>query len=552
MLKKLSLLMSLLLAFSGLYAKDIVIYQTTDMHGHFFSRPDKQGNEFGGFARLSALLQATPQSYLLFDSGDFSSGAYEANQSQGAYSIDLMNKMGYTALTVGNHDSDFGDKGLSKMLNRFQGDVLAMNMSNIAGLAAGKQKAHAVYNVDGIRVGVIGVAMDGSGSERMKIVNAPSSKDFEKELQALQEQHVDVIVILAHDSMLAGEDVSKDKRTNILGPLEQTPSFYEIDLMLGGHAHTQRLVGKIANEKGQGPWLVEGGPYMGSVTKVVVHKDDQTGVISVDEPRFITLNGAEDEQIKKYLDSIRDHSLDERTYAVVPTLITKYPAPEKADRAPSVARLMADQMYKAIYKQEKIDLAAYSLNSTRSDYKPGRLSGRYFAEMAPYEEHAGSFDISGEHLLRAMTESIGFRDGKCFSVYGYSKNVHIEFTCNEGKDVVLDNVTINGKKVVPGNKYRMAMLTHLPRGFYEGKPFQILRDGAEDDGSVIKHYREVTSSAMLFNVIKQMKEDQGKEVPDFVAPSDVQIVQNDSGSTEEVAQSFEKAFKEKNKAKKRK
>lgn len=522
-MKRIFLLISLLLLISGIQAKEIVVYHTTDMHGHYFSRNDKDNNPFGGFARLKTLLNNTPQPYLLLDSGDFSSGSYEANLSGGKYSVNLMNKMGYKALTIGNHDSDFGDKGLGKMLSGFKGDVLAMNMYDFR-IPGKKVKPHAIYKINGIKVGVIGIAMDGSGSERMKIVNAPKTEEFENEIKTLKRKGANVIIVLTHDSLLSGDNISKDKKTNILAPMEQAQNFGDVSLMLGGHAHTQTLVGKITDAEGRGPWILESGPYIGNVTKIVINKDDKTGEITVNKPEFIKLDGPEDPKIKAYLDSIRVTELDNTTYAYVPNLITKYPAPTQADRAPAVARLMADQMYKKITatNSEKLDLTAFSLNSTRSDYKPGELTGRYFAEMAPYEEHSGTFNISGEHLLRAMLESIGYRDGKCFSIYGYSKNVHISFICNDGEPI-LQNVTINGEKVTPEKTYRMAMLTHLPRGFYEGKPFQIMSSEAVDDGTIIKHYRDITVAAMLFGVIEQMKQEQNKEIPDFVAPKDIQI-----------------------------
>ena len=537
MYKKIFLFLSLLLLISGTWAKEIVIYHTTDMHGHYFSRADKNGNDVGGFARLATVLKNTPQPYLLLDSGDFSSGSYEANLSGGKYSTDLMNMVGYTALTIGNHDSDFGDAGLSKMLADFKGDILAMNMSDLH-IPNKKIKPYAIYKVDGIKVGVIGVAMDGSGSERMKIVNAPTTEEYEKQIKTLKRKGAKVIIVLAHDSMLAGDNISKDKRTNILAPIEQAKNFGDVSLMLGGHAHTQTLVGKIYDEEGRGPWVLESGPYMGSVTKIVINKDNLTGKITINQPEFIKLDGDEDAETKSYLDSIRETKLDNTLYAVVPELITKYPAANKIDRAPSVARMMADQMYKKIKEedpQDPVDLTAYSLNSTRSDYKPGKLTGRYFAEMAPYEEHSGTFDISGEHLLRAMLESIGYRDGNCFSVYGYSKNVNIFFICDKDNPEIL-SVTINDKEVDPEKTYRMGMLTHLPRGFYEGKPFQIMESDAIDDGTVIKHYRDITSSAMLFGIIEQLAEEQNKEVPDFVAPKDIQIsgIVSQKSATEKV------------------
>ncbi len=523
MSRKIFILTSLILLVSAVSAKEIVVYHTSDMHGHYFSREDKQGNQFGGFARLASLLQSTPQKFILLDSGDFSSGSYEANLSGGKYSITLMNKMGYTATTIGNHDSDFGDIGMGKMLEGFKGDILAMNLFNLE-IPGKKVKPHEIYNVEGIKIGVIGVAMDGYGLEKMKIVNTFTTQDFEDEISAVKKEGAQVIIVLAHDSMLEQSNISVDKRTKILEPIKHAPSLKDVSLLLGGHAHMQTLIGKLNTPEGLGPWVIESGPYMESVSKVVISQNDKTGEITIHQPEFIRLDGAEDPEIKAYLKSIRVNELDDKLYAHVPKLITKYPAPEQADRAPGVARMMADQMFQKISKFEKVDLTAFSLNSTRSDYNPGNLTGRYFAEMTPYEEHSGTFNIGGEHLLRAMLESIGFRDGKCFSVYGYSKNVHITFSCNDGKPK-LEKVTINGKTVNPKKTYRMGMLTHLPRGFYEGKPFQIMPSDAIDDGTIIKHYREITSAAMLFGIIEQARQEQGKDVPEFIAPQDIQVEQ---------------------------
>ncbi len=526
MIKKCSLGLVLLLCACVLWAKDIIIYHTTDMHGQYFGTTDKAGNPVGGFARLSNVLKNAPKPFLLLDSGDFSSGSHEANISNGKYSIDLMNRMKYTALTIGNHDSDFGDKGLGKMLSRFKGDVLAMNVANLP-MTGKSVKPHALYNVKGIKVGVIGVAMDGSGSEQMGIRNTPSTEEFEAQIQALKQKGAEVIVVLTHDSLITDGTVSVDKRSNILGTLEKAPSFSQIDLLLGGHAHTQTAPTRLAGADGKGPWALEDDAYLKSISATVVHKDDKTGQITVNQPYFIKLDGAEDPAVKRYLNSIRVKSLDENIYAVVPTLITKYPSAEQADRAPGVARLFAEQMYNAIKDQEPLDLAAFSLNSTRSDYKPGEMSGRYFAEMTPYKEHAGTFDITGEHLLRAMNESLGFRNGRCFSVYGYSPNVRATILCDkQAQKATLQKATINGVKIDPAKTYRMAMLTHLPQGYYEGKPFKVVDPSDPQKNVIIKHYYQLTNSDMLFNVIEEFRKQQGVKIPLFIAPSDVQIKEN--------------------------
>ena len=69
----------------------------------------------------------------------------------------------------------------------------------------------------------------------------------------------------------------------------------------------------------------------------------------------------------------------------------------------------------------------------------------------------------------------------------------------------------------------MAMLTHLPQGYYEGKPFKVVDPANPQKNSIIKHYYTVTNADMLFGAIDQFKKEQGTDIPTFVAPSDVQI-----------------------------
>ena len=527
-----SLLPAMILLALSAQGKDVIIYHTSDTHGHYFSRPDENGIPFGGFARLESFLQQSEHPFILLDSGDFSNGSEEANSSKGAYSIYLMNnvgktnknfkKSGYTALTIGNHDTDSGDKRLKTLLSNFKGDVLA---SNLTGLSVPNNpiKKSAIYEVDGIKIGVIGVALNGVGTERMQIT-APREEVLLSEINKLKEQKADVLVVLAHDSMME-TGVSEDKKTVLLSQLKNYEGFADVDLLLGGHAHKQ-FIKRAEENKDSTPWMVESRSYVEGITQILIHKDDTTGEVTIGTPQYVALYMPEDPGIKQYLDLIRKDSLDKTVYAFVPQRIPKYPE-DSADRAPARARMMAEKMYQEIKSKEPgLDLAAYSLNSTRSDLNAGKLTGRALAELVPYDEHAGTFDITGLHLKRAVTESSQYdKDFGCFSVYGYSDNVRISFTCGKnGKNIRLDKMTINGEEVKNSKVYRMAMLTHLPRGFYEGKPFEVLPQNIPDDGTVIKHYRDATSSALLFSIVDKMREE-GTAL--FLAPTDVQITQLD-------------------------
>lgn len=299
MFQRILLFLSLFIFSVAAEAKEIVIYHTTDIYGSFAGQTDEEGNQYGGFARLAALIKETKQPYLLLDSGDFNSN--QAVFSEGAYTIDLMNKVGYNAITLGNHDAAFNSEGLADVLSNFHGDILAMNVTGI-NMPKKQIKENNIYKVGGIKVGVIGVARGDSDSD-VKI-NTPSTADFEEQIQTLKGNGAEVIIILAHDSMLNKENIPENKKSNILQSIINTASFGELSLMLGGHALTPVLVGRLTNKDTKGPWILESAPYLQSVTKIVIDKDKKTGKISVKEPQFIKLNGKEDKKIKRYVDLI--------------------------------------------------------------------------------------------------------------------------------------------------------------------------------------------------------------------------------------------------------
>ena len=152
-MKKQVLLLALFLVAGGLFAKTTVIYHTSDTHGFYYP---KQGQ--GGFAALASVLKQGPQPYLLLDSGDFANGTAEAKNSKGIKSVQLMNKVGYQATTIGNHEFDFKEAALAPMFKELNFPVLAANFVDVkTNTYPENVKPYEIFDVDGVKVAVIGL-----------------------------------------------------------------------------------------------------------------------------------------------------------------------------------------------------------------------------------------------------------------------------------------------------------------------------------------------------------------------------------------------------------
>ena len=114
---QISFLLCLALSFAfSLFAQDtkeLILLQTSDVHSRIepINQKGDRNYDEGGFVRRAAFLDQFRKEHknvLLFDCGDISQGTPYYNMFQGEVEVKLMNEMGYEAMTIGNHEFDFG------------------------------------------------------------------------------------------------------------------------------------------------------------------------------------------------------------------------------------------------------------------------------------------------------------------------------------------------------------------------------------------------------------------------------------------------------------
>ena len=104
---------------------NLTILHTNDFHARFepISKYDSscgeednaEGKCFGGSARLATAIndaRARSGNSILVDGGDQFLGSLFYTYYKGKLAAEMMNKMGYTAMTVGNHEFDDGPEVL--------------------------------------------------------------------------------------------------------------------------------------------------------------------------------------------------------------------------------------------------------------------------------------------------------------------------------------------------------------------------------------------------------------------------------------------------------
>ena len=254
---------------------------------------------------MAELLDEEDEEYLLLDSGDFSNGTAEAKRSEGLKSVDLMNKLGYNAATVGNHEFDFKDKGVEPILKKAEFPILAANFFNK------KTKQHPVnvkpfhiFEVDDVKVAVIGIANQNPTRKSSLYSLTKPLPALEKALKEVEAKGAQVVLVLVHDSL-------QDDKHGVMPYVGDIGRKYSgrVHVVLGGHAH------KIfQDEYIKQVLFVESGCYLKNVSKVTVTTDDKTGKFVSAKSELIPLDIAkigQDEEMLAYAESLKEPGMDQ-------------------------------------------------------------------------------------------------------------------------------------------------------------------------------------------------------------------------------------------------
>ena len=93
-------------------AVTITVIGTNDVHGDLLPGPKKGGlTTFSGYVAATRAARAEDGAVLLIDAGDMWQGTLESNLVEGKSVVQAYNAMNYTAVTIGNHEFDFGPIG---------------------------------------------------------------------------------------------------------------------------------------------------------------------------------------------------------------------------------------------------------------------------------------------------------------------------------------------------------------------------------------------------------------------------------------------------------
>ena len=247
----------ILLPVSGLALQNdpvrFTILHTNDEHSHLIPHPAIDDHPVlnnstrGGFARLAGAInrirgekEQMNEPVLILSGGDILGGpafGWLPLMDGVAAEMNLFHQIGYDAVTIGNHEFDYGSEQLAKYL-RAAGYPEAHSKTVLLGANTKPPSDHPLAEMDiqnqtikvlsnGLKVGIFGLI----GKDAINKTASPEPVEFDDpietarmEVKELLDRGVDIIIALTHSGVNEDRDLAN--------------AVPEIDVIVGGHSHT--------------------------------------------------------------------------------------------------------------------------------------------------------------------------------------------------------------------------------------------------------------------------------------------------------------------------
>lgn len=227
----------------------ITILTTTDLHGYILPTTDYGGRtNVGGLARCASVIEQVRKERpdaILVDAGDTFQGTPVSFLSDGLAMVKSLNYLHYDAWCWGNHEFDWGLEKLAACAEHAQIPVINANLgpdpdagsgTNAASRILGRVKPYVIREIDGVKVGVVGLNTPGIPNwSRPRLIHglqfAESVTTLKRVLPEMKRAGAQVIVLVCHQGYKEGGD---DHANQIRAIAQECP---ELDAIIAGHTH---------------------------------------------------------------------------------------------------------------------------------------------------------------------------------------------------------------------------------------------------------------------------------------------------------------------------
>ena len=479
----------------------IVVLGTTDQHGNLYP-VDYYTNQSDnrGLAKIATLIRQVRKenkNVVLIDSGDTIQGTpleyYHNKKNNGPRDpmMSAMNALHYNAMTVGNHEYNFGLPVLEKARSEATFPWLSANTYDQA-----TNKTHylpyIVSDVEGVRIAILGLTTPGIPNWE----NAPNYAGLEFRQPLIEakkwvpilrrKERADVVVIAMHmgleEDLRTGE-INPGQVTNenqAIAIAKQVPG---VDAIFMGHTHRD-VPSVVIN----GVQLIQANYWGRHLARVDLYLE-KTGLrrrVVARAARTIAVDDkvVPDPEILKI-----GESYDRETQAWLSRAIGESAAQLTAIDARFKDTAILDLIQRVQIEAGKADVSMAAVFNPEARIAKGPVTVRDIAGLYVYENTLVVLEVTGQQLKDALEHSAkyfrAYEPGKSpaelvdekIPAYNFDIAEGVTYTLNIAKPFGrrIENLEFQGKPLAPTRKLRLATNNYRVNGgggytMYKGAP----------------------------------------------------------------------------------
>jgi 5'-nucleotidase / UDP-sugar diphosphatase len=464
----------------------LIICHSNDVHGGVdsseatFMNPEFPPQLGGGASaarlvgQLRTLAKQDGSGFLLLDTGDIFQGTLVGTKSRGEAVMRYMNKIGYDAWVLGNHEFDLGRDVPESLMKQAEFPTLSANVyDTTGGVWTHFAKPYLIRDFGSIKVGIIGITTGGTVREAFKenirnLYFAPEVTTLAAYRDTLRAKGVDVVIAACHfglpfDRWEAWDELEKhakegftsDYARNAFELARRVPG---IDLLFAGDIHVGYQVPWVDpvthtpcfQGYGRGTNLLAVRFEFDLATKKLIgwkpFADDGT-LITLMADRF-----PRDRAVAETIDTVKNRveiGYNEKIgEAVIPVTRT-------GEGESLLGNLICDAMRWKLNG----DLAITNKGGVRTDLPAGTITPRDVFNVLPFDNTLSAVKVSGKFLREMVEDKVAYGGS---GLYVSGLRVKIDRSKPRGERVLA--LEIGSKPVNPDSTYRLVTTDYLLEG----------------------------------------------------------------------------------------
>ncbi|WP_432450660.1 bifunctional metallophosphatase/5'-nucleotidase [Aliiroseovarius marinus] len=431
-----------------------------------------EGKCFGGYARVATKIaelrkELDGQNLLVLDAGDQYQGSLMYTTYKGDVEIEMMEKIGFDAMAVGNHEFDDGPEGLLKLVDGVSFPVISGNIDvSQSNVLKGKVKNHVVLEVGGQKIAIISaLATDTSetSSPGEAVIFQDEIDSLKADVAALEAEGVDKIIALNHVG------VNKD-----MAIAEAVPG---LDAVIGGHSHTKfsnteegamaypTMVGNVP--------VVQAYAYSKYVGHLVLTFDDAGNVTAATgDTILLDASVAEDPAIVARVAELAG-PIEEMKTRVVASTAEAIDGERGSCRAMECAmgNIITDAMLDRV-KDQGIEIAIQNGGGIRASIGEGEVTMGDVLTVLPFQNTLSTFQVSGATIVAALENGVSqYEDGA--GRFPQVAGMTYAFDVSKEAGSRVSDVMVGGAPIDPAKVYGVVSNNYVRNG---GDGYKMFRD----------------------------------------------------------------------------